>query len=160
MPVRRWPASTFTSLPSHALSAGACRADLGGNPHADGERCSVAAEFDDARDATRRTRLANERTYLAWWRTGLTALAVSFGAGRLVPELTGGPRWPFEAIGIAFAVVGIAFMAYGYVRHREVDAALARGDYASLPGRAAIVFAGVGTLLGLATILLVALHPG
>ncbi|HEX6762590.1 MAG TPA: DUF202 domain-containing protein [Gaiellaceae bacterium] len=23
-------------------------------------------------DATRRTRLANERTYLAWWRTGLT----------------------------------------------------------------------------------------
>jgi inner membrane protein YidH len=119
----------------------------------------VAAEFDEARDATRRTRLANERTYLAWWRTGLTALAVSFGAGRLVPELAGGPRWPFEAIGIAFALVGIAFMAFGYVRHKEVDAALARGDYASLPGRAAILFAGIGSLLGLATILLVVLHP-
>ena len=136
------------------------RADLVGNAHPHGERFPVAAEFDEAGDATRRTRLANERTYLAWWRTGLTALAVSFGAGRLVPELTGGPRWPFEAIGIAFAVVGIAFMAYGYVRHKAVDAALERGDYASLPGRAAIVFAGVGALLGLATILLVALHPG
>ena len=37
-------------------------------------------------DATRRTRLANERTYLAWWRTGLTALAVGIGIGKLVPE--------------------------------------------------------------------------
>src|SRR5437870_13076633 len=34
-------------------------------------------KFDEALDATRRTRLANERTYLAWWRTGLTSLAVS-----------------------------------------------------------------------------------
>jgi len=25
-------------------------------------------------DATRRTRLSNERTYVAWWRGGLTAL--------------------------------------------------------------------------------------
>lgn len=31
--------------------------------------------FDEARDATRRTRLANERTYLAWWRTGLMSFA-------------------------------------------------------------------------------------
>ena len=46
--------------------------------------------FDDARDATRRTRLANERTYLAWWRTGLTTLAVSVGTGKLVPAVTGG----------------------------------------------------------------------
>jgi uncharacterized membrane protein YidH (DUF202 family) len=29
----------------------------------------------EAVDASRRTRLANERTELAWWRTGLTALA-------------------------------------------------------------------------------------
>jgi uncharacterized membrane protein YidH (DUF202 family) len=62
-------------------------------------------------------------------------------------------------IGVAFAVVGIAFMAYGYVRHKDIDAALARGDYASLPSRAAVLFAGAGALLGLATILLVVLHP-
>src|SRR5216117_2820930 len=95
-------------------------------------------------DATRRTRLANERTYLAWWRTGLTALAVSFGAGRLLPELSHGPNWPFAAVGIVFAT-------YGYVRHREVDAALDRGDYESLPDRAAFALAAVGGLLGVAT---------
>jgi putative membrane protein len=119
----------------------------------------MAAQFDEARDATRRTQLANERTYLAWWRTGLTALAVSFGAGRLVPELAGGPSWPFELIGVAFAIVGVSFMAYGYVRHRSVDAALSRGEYQSLPNRAAILFAGLGALLGFATILLVVVQP-
>ena len=70
-------------------------------------------------DATRRTRLALERTYLAWWRTGLTCFAVSFAAGRLVPDLSRGANWPYEVIGIAFAVVGVASTAYGYVRNRE-----------------------------------------
>jgi inner membrane protein YidH len=115
--------------------------------------------FDEAGDATRRTRLANERTYLAWWRTGLTTFAVSFGAGRLVPELSAGPNWPFEVIGVAFAVIGVVFIVYGYRRHNEVERALARGDYASLPDRAALLFAAAGGVLGLATILLVALDP-
>jgi putative membrane protein len=119
----------------------------------------MAADVDEARDATRRTQLANERTYLAWWRTGLTTLAVSFAAGRLVPELAGGASWPFEVIGVAFALVGITFMMYGYVRHRSVDAALSRGDYLSLPNHAAVFFASLGGLLGFATILLVVLHP-
>jgi len=52
---------------------------------------------DEARDATRRTRLANERTYLAWWRTGLTNFAVSLAAGKLVPELSSGAAWPRAA---------------------------------------------------------------
>jgi inner membrane protein YidH len=110
---------------------------------------------DEVRDATRRTRLATERTYLAWWRTGLTAFAVAFGAGRIVPELTGGAVWPYAALGVAFGVVGLAFIAFGYVRQKQVDEALARGDYAPLDDRAAIVFAAAGLLLGLATIILV-----
>jgi putative membrane protein len=116
-------------------------------------------EAGKAQDATRRTRLANERTYLAWWRTGLTALAVSFGAGKLLPELSNGANWPFELVGVAFALIGVVFMAYGYVRHKEVDVALDRGEYAGLSARAALLFAVAGTILGLATLLLVALHP-
>jgi putative membrane protein len=110
---------------------------------------------EEVRDATRRTRLATERAYLAWWRTGLTAFAVAFGAGRIVPELTGGAAWPYAALGVAFGVVGVAFIAYGYLRQKQVDEALARGDYAPLDDRAAIVFAAAGLLLGLATIVLV-----
>jgi inner membrane protein YidH len=110
---------------------------------------------EDPRDATRRTRLANERTYLAWWRTGLTAFAVSFGAGRIAPELSSGAAWPFEALGVAFALVGLGFIGYGYVRQKQVDEALARGDYAPFDDRAALVFAACGLVLGLATLILV-----
>jgi inner membrane protein YidH len=104
------------------------------------------------RDATRRTRLANERTYLAWWRTGLTALAVAFGAGKLVPELAGGTQWPYEVIGIGFAVLGVAFLAYGLERHRRVEAALQRGEYAPIEPGIALALTLVGVLLGVATI--------
>jgi putative membrane protein len=115
--------------------------------------------WDEATDASRRTRLANERTYLAWWRSGLTAFAVSFGAGRLVPELSEGANWPYEVIGILFGFVGVAFIAFGYIRQRDVDEALARGEYAPLPTTAALVFAGFGVLLGLMTIVLLLLDP-
>jgi putative membrane protein len=58
-------------------------------------------------DATRRTRLATERTELAWWRTGLTALAVALGVGRVVPELGhGGARWPYVVADVGFAIWG------------------------------------------------------
>ena len=115
--------------------------------------------LDDEVDATRRTRLANERTYLAWWRTGLTAFAISFGAGRIVPELSGGPNWPYELIGVAFGVGGGVFVGYCYNREQALDAALARGEYAQLPNRAALIFAALGVLLGLATIVLLLAHP-
>ncbi len=122
------------------------------------ERKGVAERFDEARDATRRTRLANERTYLAWWRSGLTAFAVSFGAGRLVPALSKGTAWPYEAIGVGFALVGVAFVGNGYLRQKRVEAALRRGEYAPLDDRSALLFAAAGVLLGMATVVLVVLH--
>jgi putative membrane protein len=116
-------------------------------------------DLDQARDATRRTRLANERTYLAWWRTGLTTFAVSLGAGKLVPELSTGSAWPFQAIGVAFAGVGVLFIGYAYVRQKRVDDALARGDYAPFETRAGLVFTGIGVVLGIATIAVVLANP-
>jgi putative membrane protein len=100
-------------------------------------------------------RLANERTYLAWWRTGLTAFAVSLGAGKLVPELSSGAAWPFELIGTAFGVVGIALIAYAYVRQKQVEEAVARGGYAAFNPRVSLIFAAVGIILGLGTIIII-----
>ena len=119
-----------------------------------------SAAVEDVRDATRRTRLAGERTYLAWWRTGLTTFAVALGAGKLVPELSGGSAWPYEAIGVGFALVGVLFIAYAYIRQKRVEEALARGDYTPFETRAGLVFALLGVLLGLATIAIVVAHPG
>ncbi len=111
--------------------------------------------MDEERDATRRTLLANERTFLAWWRGGLTALAVSLGAGALVPQLTSASRWPFAVLGIGFAVLAITFIAYGSHRHRAVEEALRRGEFAPLDARVVIAMGALGVLLGLLTILAV-----
>lgn len=65
--------------------------------------------FDEAPDATHQAR---ERADVpAWWRTGLTALAVSFGVGRLLADVGNGTGWPSEAIGSGFAVLVVAFVA-------------------------------------------------
>jgi putative membrane protein len=109
-------------------------------------------------DASRRTRLANERTYLAWWRSGLTALAVSFGAGRLIPEISGGPAWPYELVGVGFGLLGVAFILCAFLRQREVEEALRTGQYAAFDDRWALGFTVVGLILGVATVLIVVVH--
>ena len=106
-------------------------------------------------DATRRTRLANERTYLAWWRTGLTALAVSVGIGKLVPTLADVERWPYAVAGVGFALVGIAFVAYGSRRREAVDQALDRGEFVAPDRRLLAAFTASGVALGLLTLALV-----
>lgn len=95
-------------------------------------------------------RLANERTYLAWWRTGLTAFAVSLGAGKLVPALTDETRWPYVIVGVGFALLGVAFVAYGYRRQRLVESAVARGEYARPDERLLGALTWIGMLLGFA----------
>jgi putative membrane protein len=105
-----------------------------------------------AEDATRRTWLATERTYLAWWRSGLTALAVGLAAGKLVPEVSSGASWPYELLGVGYSLLGVAFIFYGHRRQRAVAAALQRGEWAPLDARVAVVLTLVGILLGAATI--------
>jgi putative membrane protein len=105
--------------------------------------------------ADRRTSLANERTLLAWWRTGLTALAVALGVGRLLPELApDATRWPFVAIGVAFAVYGIALFLYGTRRSGERDESLLGGP-ATAPDRALMMLSAGGVVLGVASAVLI-----
>jgi putative membrane protein len=110
-------------------------------------------------DASRRTRLASERTYLAWWRTGMTALAVAVGVGRLTPALTHGARWPYEVVGTGFGLLGVAFIVAAYARSRAVETALDRGGYARLPDSLSLALTLAGLALGAATVLLLLLTP-
>jgi inner membrane protein YidH len=105
-------------------------------------------------DVTRRTRLANERTYLAWLRTGLTAFAVSLGAGEIVPAVTGGTKWPYTLIGAAFAVLGVGITGLAYVRERQVERALDEGGYAPLDQRIISALAAFGIVLGVGVLVI------
>lgn len=106
-------------------------------------------------EASRRTYLANERTGLAWWRTGLTALAVSLGVGRLIPELGGGPDWPYALIGAGYAVLGIGFVLNGSWRERAVRRAFETGEFAYPDTRVFAALTILTVVLGLATLVLV-----
>lgn len=115
--------------------------------------------FDEATDATRRTRLANERTYLAWWRTGLTSIAVSLGAGRIVPTLSHKTAWPYEVVGAGFAILGVACILNAYQREREIDRALREGRFAVMDQRSAKLLTAFGVVLGVLTLGLIVVNP-
>jgi putative membrane protein len=109
-------------------------------------------------DASRRTFLASERTQLAWWRTGLTALAVALGVGRVVPELSGTAlRWPYVITGVGFAVWGIFTIAYGTADREAMEKALREGRLREAPTWPLRALAASGIALGLLTAVLILL---
>jgi putative membrane protein len=99
-------------------------------------------------DAERRTRLANERTYLAWWRTALTAFAVSIGTGKLVPALTDEDALPYTLLGAGFAALGLGLVVGAFVRQRAVERAVREGGFAHFGDAWLIVLTLAGLCLG------------
>jgi len=109
---------------------------------------------EETSDALRRTRLAGERTYLAWWRTGLTAIAVGIGAGGIAPKLVGEARWAYVLIGTGFAVLGVAVLGYGLRRQAAVDRALAEGGFVPPDAHVLGALTAAGAILGTLTAIL------
>jgi inner membrane protein YidH len=114
--------------------------------------------LERAVDATRRTHLASERNQLAWWRTGLAALAVAIGVGRVVPDLNGTQTsWPYVVAGVGFALWGILAIGYGSIHQAAVERALDEGRYVRSSGWPLAVLTVSGLGLGLLTALLILL---
>src|SRR5262245_48191478 len=104
----------------------------------------------------RRTRLASERTLLAWWRTGLAALAVGIGVGRVVPELNDATHhWPYTALGVLFSLYGVALFWIGSRRVVNVDRALEHDLYNELGAGAMTGLMAAGVGLALLTVLVI-----
>lgn len=106
-----------------------------------------------------RTRLANERTYLAWWRTGIAGVAAGFAVGRVVPEVVEGRSWPYVVVGAALTAAGVLAFVYGAVRYRELDAALRGGREPATHDGALLVLAAIGVASGVASLVLVLFAP-
>jgi inner membrane protein YidH len=106
-------------------------------------------------DVTRRTRLAAERTWLAWWRTGIAASAAALAVGGLVPHLVDGSRWPYVALGIGYALAAVAIFALGALRTRAVERALTEGAYIALSPGWIFVLSAAGVCLAVGTLAVV-----
>lgn len=71
-----------------------------------------------------RDHLANERTYLAWLRTGFGTAALGLGVAKLLGEPG---DWKPIVAGVLFVALGIVMLMYGTLRYFRIVRALDEG---------------------------------
>jgi putative membrane protein len=112
-----------------------------------------------AGDGTRRTLLAAERTWLAWWRTGLTVATVALAVGRLLPAVSSGARWPPRVLGVGYGVLALAVFVIGGMRQRHTAEAVRRGSFAPLPRTLVIALTAFSIVLVVGTLVIIVATP-
>jgi putative membrane protein len=103
------------------------------------------------RDVTRRTLLAAERTWLAWWRSAIAATAAAVAVGGVVPQLVEGSRTPYVVLGAGYAALAIAVFVGAGRRQARLVETLDSGGYEPVSGRWVIGLTAAGALLALGT---------
>ena len=111
--------------------------------------------MDPDAESTRRTMLAAERTWLAWWRSGIAAATAAVAVGGVVPQLVDGSRTPYVLLGAGYAILSGAVLVAGWQRHRLVQKALERGVYEDVPGNWITGLTLVGAVLAIGTFALI-----
>jgi putative membrane protein len=110
-------------------------------------------------DVTRRTRLAAERTWLAWWRSGIAAATAAVGVGGVVPQLVNGGQTAYTVLGAGYAAVAAAMFVGAAVRRREVERALDSGGFVAVSDNAALALTLAATVLALGTLAVIVAQP-
>jgi|SRR5271169_2773764 len=103
-------------------------------------------------EASRRTYFAQERTLLAWWRTGIAIAAVALAIGALLPRLSHTPRVRYIALGIGYGALALVFVIGGSLRDRASRRALEINSFAELPTWVVATLTGYITLLVVLTV--------
>ena len=114
------------------------------------QKGSVAAVSEQRRPDTQ-AELANERTYLAWLRTGLALVAVGVAAERVLPAE--GIIWARQLIGVSLILAGVLTAGLARWLWQRVDRAVRAGGPIPRPNLGYLVTAAI-VLNGLATIVL------
>jgi putative membrane protein len=110
------------------------------------------------RDVTRRTLLAAERTWLAWWRSGIAAATAAVGVGGAVPQLVGRWRTPYIVLGAGYAALAVCIFTGGAARRRQVEQALERGEWVRVSGTGLLVLTVAAVALALGTLVVIAVQ--
>ena len=109
----------------------------------------------DDGDVTRRTLLAAERTWLAWWRSGIAAATAAVAVGGVVPELVEGGRTAYVVLGAGYAGLAAAIFAWAALRRRQVARALARGEFSEVGEGGVLALTLTALALALGTLVVI-----
>jgi uncharacterized membrane protein YidH (DUF202 family) len=121
--------------------------------HDEGQPAEVPAASPDLQQE-RRTSLAAERTWWAWWRTALGATVGALAVGRFAPTLLNASPWPYVLLGCGYAALAVGLAIVGARRQRQLEHAFRTGGHAPLGFRTVIVFTIGGVALALMTVVL------
>src|SRR5262245_37711619 len=106
-------------------------------------------------DQLRRTSMAAERTWMAWWRASLGATAGALAVGRFAPHLPSLAPAPTFLLTGGYACRAVGLLSVGAQRQRELERALRTGGHAPLRFRTVGLFTVGGIALAAMTIVLV-----
>lgn len=112
----------------------------------------------DGIESRRRSHLANERTFLAWLRTGLTIAALGLASAQFIERQAPGgiPLIPLLSLLLVFSGIGI--ITLGWHRYRLVRQAIDGSDVHTHAGAAltGIAFAAIvaGVVAGIIAIMI------
>lgn len=105
-------------------------------------------------DSRARTHLANERTFLAWFRTGLSLVALGLAAAQFLGQLLLGVPGLHTLLAYFLVIAGIILIGLGLLRFLAVRRGLAEGTYSA--GRSEVAIATLlGLLVGLGALVVV-----
>ena len=110
-------------------------------------------------DVTRRTRLAAERTWLAWWRSGIASATAAVAVGGVVPELVDGGRTAYVVLGAGYAALAAGIFVAAGVRRRQVGRALDAGGYRDIGERGVLALTLAALALALGTFAVIVAQP-
>lgn len=111
------------------------------------------SEDDSMLGPSRRTVLAAERTWLAWWRTGMAVAAVSIAVGGVAPRVVEGERTTFIVLGIGYALLSLTVFVAAFRRHRQINRAIATNGDIGSDASLILILSVFGGVLAMATLL-------
>lgn len=105
--------------------------------------------------ALERTRLAKERTFAAWLRTGLGAVIAGVGMVKLLPGIT--LDWLVQAVGFLLVISGMAIFIFGYRTYHSVLEKLEKEGFEGLPSRAMVILTASFMLVAIVALIIILL---
>jgi putative membrane protein len=116
---------------------------------------SPPAPVDIADMAVKQAVMAAERTWLAWWRSALVALAGALAVGRVTPQVLHVASWPYAVLGVGYGLIALGMVIVGALRHERLARVALTSTDSTLDSRLIAAFSAAGVALAACTLALI-----
>ena len=116
---------------------------------------SPPVPVDVADMAVKQAVMAAERTWLAWWRSALVALAGALAVGRVTPQVLHVASWPYVLLGVGYGLIAIGMVIVGALRHERLARVTLTSADSTLDSRLIAAFSAAGVAVAACTLALI-----